>query len=254
MHTRNKKQILADIRALRANKDNYSIKVVRADPYKLVADRMLELVPDSKVFAGMSPKQVRSYCKDPLMTALYNSKAQPEKAFGVDTQELEAFYQTLHELFPGAMNVLDALNKRWDDQTMFHEFRTPDNHIAHVKVLNTIHGHLTVQGLELEYTFKENSPSEVGTSLAPNFVHGAGDGFLVRYVISRAKYEGFQVVHIHDEFDAHPNNIKRVGELYMEGLAIIAESRVLEEFCDEDFGIELDQLLAGMKHSKYALC
>ncbi len=251
---RNKLQILADIRKIRASESNYSIKVVRADPYKLVADRMLELVPDSRIFAGMTPKEVRTYCKNPLMTALYNSKAEPERAFGVDTQELEAFYQTLNELFPGAMNVLEALNERWDSSAMYHEFRTPDNHIAHVKVLNTIHGHLTVQGLELEYTFKENSPSEVGTSLAPNFVHGAGDGFLVRYVITRANAEGFTVTHIHDQFDAHPNNMKRVAELYIEGMAILAESRVLEEFCDEDFGIELEALLEGMKQAKYALC
>lgn len=254
MKKRTKAEILKDIRNLRATESNYTKKIVRADPYKLVADRMLELVPDSEIFADMTPKEVRTYCKDPLMTALYNSKAEPEKAFGEETQELEAFYQTLNELFPGAMNVLEALNNRWDDSALYHEFRTPDDHIAHVKVMPKVKGHLKTQGLELEYTFKSNEPSEVGTSLAPNFIHGAGDGFLVRYVITKAKEEGFTVVHIHDQFDSHPNNMKRVSELYLEGMAIVAESRVLEEFCQEDFGIELDDLLRGMKQAKYALC
>ena len=250
---RTKEIILAEIRALRANEDNYSILTVRADPYSLVATRMLELVPDSEVFLGMSFKAVRAYCKNPIMTAMYNSKAEPEKAFGEDTPELEAFYQTLNELFPGAMNVLEALNARWDKDALFHEWTTPDGHISHCKVINTISGHLTAQGLELEYTYKENGTSEVGTSLAPNFTH-SGDAFTVRYVIATAKKEGFTVVHIHDQFDAHPNNMGRVRELYLEAIKLVATSRMLEEFCEEDFNIDLEEFLAGIEDSQYALC
>jgi len=253
MKNRTKAQILQDIRALRANEDNYTIQTVRADPYKLVAERMLELVPDSEVFHDMSFKQVRAYCKDPVMTAMYNSKAEPEKAFGKDSAELEAFYQTLYELFPGAMNVLEALNNRWDDTALFHEWVTPDLHISHCKVINTITGHLSTQELELEYTFKANGTSDRSTSLAPNFVHSA-DAFTVRYVVETAKTEGFVVVHIHDEFDAHPNNMTRVQELYLEAIELVATSRMLEEFCEEDFDIDLTEFQEGLKSSKYALC
>lgn len=253
MKNRTKAEILADIRAIRANEENYSTQTVRADPYKLLAERMLELVPTSEIFAGMSFKQVRAYCKDPVMTAMYNSVAEPIKAFGEDTSEIEAFYQALNELFPGAMNVLEALNNRWDEQAMFHEWQTPDGHLSHCKVINTITGHLTAQELELEYTYKENGVSKRGTSLAPNFVHSA-DAFTVRYVVETAHKEGFQVVHIHDQFDAHPNNMSRVQELYIEAIELVATSRMLEEFCEEDFGIDLTEFKAGLKSSQYALC
>ena len=253
MSQRNKADILADIRAIRANEDNYTVMTVRADPYSLVAKRMMELLPTSEVFAGMSFKEVRAYCKDPIMTAFYNSRRQPEKAFGEDTLELSAFYQTLNELFPGAMNVLDAINERWDKDAMFHEWLTPDGHVSHCKVINTIKGHLSTQGLELEYTFKENGTSETSTPLAPNFVHSA-DGFAVRFVVISAKHEGFQCVHIHDEYDAHPNNMDRVQELYLEAIKLVATSRMLEEFCGQDFGIVLDDFLEKMEKSKYSLC
>ena len=253
MAKRTKAEILAEIRAIRADTANYAETIVRADPYSLVATRMIELLPDTAVFAGMSFKEVRAYCKNPIMTAFYNSRAEPEKAFGEDTHELEAFYQTLTELFPGAMNVLEALNARWDDEAYFHEWITPDGHMSHCKVLNTIKGQLSIQDLELEYTFKENGVSETSTSLAPNFVHSA-DGFAVRFVILTALKEGFQVVHIHDEFDAHPNNMDRVQELYLEALRIVATSRMLETFCQRDFGIVLDEFLEDMEESAYALC
>ena len=53
---RTKAQILNDIRKLKTNKDNYSETVVRADPYSLVAERMLEKLPESEVFNKMTGK------------------------------------------------------------------------------------------------------------------------------------------------------------------------------------------------------
>ena len=249
---RTKQQILAEIRLLKTNTDNYSEKVVRADPYSLVSERMLEKVPDSKVFAGMSHKQVRSYCKDPIMTAMYNSKAEPIKAFGEDTPELEAFYDTLHELFPGAMNVLEALNYRWDNSTLAHTWPTPDGHIAHVNVMEAVEGHLDNEGLDLPYRYNVNQPSNVKTSLAPNYVHGTGDAFAVRHCAEKAIDYDFS--HIHDDLQSHPNHMGKVRANYLEAFAIVSEGNFLEEFCEQDFNIDNTAFLAGLKDSEYALC
>ena len=148
---RNKQQILADIRRLKANPLSYDEQVVRADPYSLVAERMLDKLPHSTVFEGMSFKEVRAYCKDPIMTAMYNSKAEPIKAFGEDSEELEAFYSTLQELFPGAMNVLEALNDRWDNSALNHTWKAPDGHTAYVPVSVDVEVHLNNEGLNIQY-------------------------------------------------------------------------------------------------------
>jgi len=247
---RTKSQILAEIRLLKANTDNYSETVVRADPYKLVADRMLEKLPDCEIFHGMTPKQVRSYCKDPVMTYFYNSRAEPVKAFGEDTPELHAFYDTLQELFPGAVNVMEALNDRWDSSAMFHEHPLPDGHISHVKVMEDIDGILTNEGLNLPYRFKKNQPSENGTPLPANFTH-AFDGFGPRHIATNVD---FDFAHIHDEFQAHPNDMGAVRTQFVDSLRIIAQGNYLEDFCEKDFGIEHTAFLEGLDSSSYAIC
>jgi len=247
---RTKQQILAEIRNIKTNKNNYIETTIRADPYSLVATRMLEKIPHSTIFDGMSFKQVRSFCKKPVMTTMYNSRLQPLEAFGEDTEELHAFYDTLQELFPGAMNVLKALNDRWDNTTMFHEWALPDGHVAHVKVTQHIDGIIEQEGLNLPYRYEKNMPSNVKTSLAPNVVHSL-DAFVIRYVVENAD---FQVSHIHDELQAHPNNMSKLRELYKEALKVIAEGNYLEEFCEKDFSINTTKLVKGLEKSSYALC
>ena len=247
---RTKQEILRDIRLLKANETSYNHTTVRADPYSLVAQRMVQKLPHTPIFEGMSFKAIRKYCKDPIMTAMYNSKAEPIKAFGEDTEELNAFYDTLNELFPGAMNVLEALNNRWDKTSKLHTWTTPDGHIAHVPVMVGINGHLDNEGLDLPYRFYENKPSTVGTSLAPNFVHSL-DGFTVRHVRNNVD---FDFMHIHDELKSHPNNMGKVRELYIDSFRIISESKVLEQYCEQDFNIDNRAFIAGLKDSSYALC
>ena len=247
---RTRQQILAEIRRLKANPDSYDIEVVRADPYSLVAQEMMKKVPHSEVFADMSFKQVRAYCKNPLMTALYNSRQQPIEAFGEDTPELEAFYATLHELFPGAMNVLEALNESWDNTRLHNEWLAPDGHRAYVKVMETVHGTLSAGGLEFAYTYHANQPSDRGTSLAPNFIH-TNDGFIPRHIVEKAN---FQVFHVHDEIKAHPNNMGKVTELYTDGIVKIIESRPLETYLGRDLGINYGPVLDGLAKAQYHLC
>lgn len=247
---RTKAQILSEIRSIKTNKDNYIEQVVRADPYTLVAERMVEKLPTTEVFKDMSFSQIRKYCKGPIMTAMYNSVKEPENAFGEDTPELHAFYDTLYELFPGAMDVLEALNDRWDDTAFYHTWKTPDDHIAHVDVKVAVHGVLESEGLKLEYRYYENAPSKVGTALAPNFIHSL-DAFCIRHVISNADFE---VTHIHDDYQCHPNNMHKVRELYLDALRIIAGGSYLEDFCEEDFGIDREDFINSLQKSSYALC
>lgn len=79
---RTKAQILAEIRQLKTNPLNYTESVIRADPYTMVAEAMVEKLPDTKVFEGLNFKQIRALCKKPVMTTFYNSKQQPISVFG----------------------------------------------------------------------------------------------------------------------------------------------------------------------------
>jgi len=246
---RTKSQIMAEIRAIRTNPENYVTRTLRADPYSLVTNSVLAKIPGSSIFEGMSWKEIRQAVKEAVMTAFYNSKAEPKRVFG-EGAELDAFYLTLRELFPGAMNVLEALNDRWDNEADYHEWTLPDGHVSHVKVMETIGGVLEIEGLKLAYRYRANTNSKTGTSLAPNFVHSI-DGFIVRYIVLKAD---FPVVHVHDQIDFHPNHGDEVRKLYLEAIALVAESKLLEKFCERDFNIDVSAVVKAMKDSQYALC
>ena len=145
---------------------------------------------------------------------------------------------------------MEALNDRWDKEAMFHEHTLPDGHVSRVNVMKTIEGTLDNEGLNLPYTYNNNMPSDVGTPLVANFTH-AFDGFGIRHVGDNAD---FDFSHVHDEYKAHPNNMGKVRELFMEAIEIVAKGNYLAEFCQEDFGIDNREYLAGLKYSSYAIC
>ena len=242
--------ILAEIRALKANKDNYTSTVVRADPYSLVATHISKKTVDSEIFSGMTFKGVRAYCKGPLMKGFYNSRLEPIKAFGEDTKEFMAFYATREELFPGAVKVLEAINESWDSDALHNAWPTPDGHEAYVKVMEKVHGTISAGGMEFAYTYNSNRPSERFTSLAPNFTHG-NDGFLVRHIVDNAPCEVF---HVHDDIKAHPNNMDVVSDLYVDGFNVMLDFKPLDKLLGYELDIDYTEIRKGLSVSSYHLC
>ena len=225
----------------------------------------------------------RAAVKDPLMTHFYNSRRQPILAFGeiVESEEaynyimtdqdtglfwgmtpvLQAFYDMLPELFPGACAMMLTVNPYWDANALEHIWTLPDGHVARVLVTNMVNAHIEVDELDhatFAYRFEANGPSEVGTSLLPNIVHSV-DGYVVREMVRRSHALGFELAHIHDAFTAHPNNMQKVRELYVEILAEIAESNLLADILSEISGttVELqkfsDDLHLDILNSEYPL-
>ncbi len=78
-------------------------------------------------------------------------------------------------------------------------------------------------------------------------------------MVIRAYAEGFELAHIHDAFCAHPNNIQRVRELYVEILAEIAQTDLLADILSEISGKTVtlnkfsDDLHIDILNSEYAL-
>jgi len=233
---------------------------VRNDPYTLVTDRMLELLPNSDMFEGLSKSEVRAIVKKPIMTYFYNSTANPISIFGEDTPEYEAFLQALNELFPGAIAVMNIINSKWNSQATYHSWTLPDGHVSHVKVINKVVTTIQVDELECQNTFKYscnfNQPSTKSTSLAPNIIHSI-DAYIVREVVRRCD---FQVAHIHDAFTCHPNNMPTLMDQYRIILSEIANSNLLADILSDITGssVQLEKynydLSSEILKSQYALC
>jgi len=224
----------------------------REDVYQVVADKMSKIVGD---------QLYKEDVKKPVMTTFYGSKNQPEEAFGEDTPELEAFYKTLSEMLPGAMECMQDMQKCWQPTVLEHKWTLPDGHVAKVKVLNTVDKKIEIDELDhATYTHRAyvNTPAPKGLSLAANIVHSI-DGWIVREQVRKASMQGFELLTIHDSFWASPNFMNNVRQNYLDTLKEIADSSLLEDILNEITGLKgkltklSNNLSSTMLHSNYAL-
>lgn len=173
----------------------------------------------------------REVVKHPLMTTFYGSTEQPKSVFGDGTPELEAFYETLQTEFPGALEAMNDIQSCWQPDAYAHSWTLPDGHTAYVPVMSAATKTIEIDELEhLQFTQQiwVNEPSEFGISLCANVVHSI-DGYVVREMRRRARNQMFEVLSIHDSFWASPNHMNKVRKNYIDILAEIAESNLLQD-------------------------
>lgn len=203
----------------------------------------------------------RDQIKTAVMTALYNSIAEPIALCGQDTPELSAFYEAMHVELPGAMIALHTINGYWNPGCLSHAWKLPDEHVARVLVTEIRTARIEVDELEhctFSYRFESNEPSINGRSLAPNIIHSV-DGYVVREMVRMAREQGFSLGHIHDSFCAHPNHMGQVTDNYRSILAEIADSSLLADILSEIRGETVtlnkfsNDLSADILTSEYAL-
>ena len=84
--------------------------------------------------------------------------------------------------------------------------------------------------------------------------------WLARTLEGMLQYQPFELVTVHDEFKAHPNNINWVRWQYKEILADIAEANVLDDLLSQIHGVpgtfnKLSSNLADLiREASYGLC
>ena len=233
----------------------------RYDAYTEVTEEMIRRLPDSKLFEGLTHKEIRSLVKKPIMTHYYNSQAKPKEIFGEGTKELETFYDVLDDMFPGAESVLSIINDYWNPNAYEHTWTLPDGHVCKVKVIDKVETRIEAEELsvnQINYTCYYNQPSDNGRSLAPNIIHSI-DAYIAREMVRRAKKQGFELAHIHDAFTCHPNHMTKAMVNYREILAEISEMNLLDSILSEISGKHEDvrpykyDLAADIRKSEYAL-
>ena len=181
----------------------------------------------------------RKVVKKVVMTFFYNSIKTPERMLTKD--QLAAFYQVIQQLFPGAYKVMDIVNNLWNINGFHHRWTLPDGHVAHVPVLGTVK-YNTPYG-SIYRTELVTSPNY--RSLLPNVIHSI-DGYIAREMIRRCDFE---VIHIHDCFGSHPNNMGMISQCYREILAEISDSTLLNSIVKElSMGKSWFPIFPSLKH------
>jgi len=181
----------------------------------------------------------RKVVKKVVMTFFYNSVKTPERMLTKD--QLAAFYQVIQQLFPGAYKVMDIVNNLWNTNGSHHRWTLPDGHVAHVPVLGAVK-YNTPYG-SIHRTELVTSPNY--RSLLPNVIHSI-DGYIAREMIRRCDFE---VIHIHDCFGSHPNNMGVIAQRYREIMAEISDSSLLNSIVKElSMGKSWFPIFPSLKH------
>ena len=215
----------------------------RKDCYLNVASRMSKAV-------GYALE--RRDIKDPFMTSFYGSKREPRMVFGKDTPELEAFYDTRYELFPGCVEVINDIQSCWDPTALVHSWTLPDGHTAYVPVTELVDKSIKLPDLgnaSFTYRTEINTSSDYDIPIIANVTHSI-DGYVVREMYRRAYEQGFELLTIHDSFWCSPNYMNNVRQNYIDILAEIAESNLLQDILREITG--QDDLIVTTKNENIA--
>jgi hypothetical protein len=311
----------------------------RADAYTKCTEIM------SKKLGGIEETN-RKKVKQAVMTAFYGSQKEPEKAFGKDTPELAAFYESMYELSPGSCELLEELLDSWQSFALAHTWKLPDGFTAHVRVMQQQKEDIEVDELDhhtYRYVHYVNEGCEKDKKNAANVVHSV-DGYILRSLLRRCNYdrvqanwvrnqiedalierdttiaadtdftglsnavlyyleqyrrtsvadivilahldkatiskldteylrsllrilnsmlehESFELVTVHDDFKAHPNNLNHLRRHYRDILAELADSDLLADIFNQLLGItggsytkSCVNLGDKIRQSNYALC
>lgn len=181
---------------------------------------------------GKQMGKERVMVKYPIMTYFYGSRLVPESAFGELVNE---FYEALEVKLPGAVECMNDMQECWQPDALEHKWTLPDGHTSKVKVMVPVDKKIEIDEMEnangnhATFTHRAyiNTPKETGLSLAANIVHSI-DGYVVREMFRKAEEQGFELLAIHDSFWASPNYMQNVRENYVQILADIADSDLLQ--------------------------
>lgn len=164
---------------------------VRKDAYTDGTLYMNTLLPaDSQITLDGSGYLTREDVKNAIMTVFYGSTRQPKNHFGEDTLELQAFYDMVQTLFPGAFQTMQLLLQHWNPYTLQHIWELPDFHTAHVRVMQTVDARIEVDELDhttFTHRIEVNQGTEYGLSIPANVTHSI-DGMVVREMHRRCNY------------------------------------------------------------------
>lgn len=134
------------------------------------------------------------------MTHFYGSKAEPRAAFGEDTPQLRAFYQTIQELLPGADQLNQDLLSLWQPTALSHDWILPDGFDVRIKVMVRKEQDIEFLGNQYAVASYENLPTESGLSLGANIVHSI-DGMVVREMGRRCNYNARKLSELYTQLN-----------------------------------------------------
>jgi len=175
-------------------------------------------------------KYTRKQTKKALMTHFYLSKRTPKSTF---KNHYNTFLKSIKELLPGAELAKELLHKCWLNI----------NHKDHIDIniweyklryelrsLKRISWHY--KNLKLTHNIYITEPNPNYKGFVARVVHFI-DGIIALKMIEMAHKQDFIVVHNHDKFFTHPNNVNQMRENYKTIIKELYKADILTQICSQ---------------------
>jgi hypothetical protein len=130
----------------------------------------------------------RDLVKKAIMTYYYGSVETPKKLFQTE-ENLDAFYEAMELLAPGANRLLQLLVSAWDSQAYEYEWTMPDGYEVYIPILESESQEMLHPQLSVPVTMiaMKQVNKEKSVSLAANMVHSI-DAYILRSMVRRLHY------------------------------------------------------------------
>lgn len=170
----------------------------RSDAYSVVMDAL------NAHLIGQGYQEInvtRNDAKQAVMTSLYGSVAKPEEIFGEEIAK--EYTHVMHNIAPGAMQLLNLLKNAWGGETTGHAWSLPDGHVAYVPVLETVEHRINISRLKHQPValITENVSKDKGISLIANVIHSV-DAFILRELIRRTNHKRYNLGRIKQQLQS----------------------------------------------------
>ena len=168
------------------------------------ADAYTDLHKTMNGLLGNAIEMDREKPKMALMTSCYGSKKVPKVLFGEGTEELNAFYEAVEIVAPGAWELLQDLLASWQPFALSHAWKLPDGFDAKVKVMVKETARIEVDELDhatFTYEYYVNAGEQTGRANVANVIHSI-DAFILRELLRRCNYDDAIVSYANELIEA----------------------------------------------------
>lgn len=166
------------------------------------------------------------------------------------------FMQSVNDVIPGFESIMNWTNSLWNKHWTEKTFTMPDGFVVTIKPTDETWSLFKPLGMfEVKAKVSGVEKQKKTLLLYVSIIH-ATDAYIAREVVRRCP---FVVLTIHDAFRCLPNNANQMKQTYLQVLAEINDSTLLENIITEITGestslIKGDLNSADIINAKYAIC
>lgn len=197
----------------------------REDVYTWMIESMnAQLEPEHQI----TGKDGRDRAKQALMTYWYGSEAVP--ASMLNKYQLQAFMNTLGDVFTGPFMFMESASKAWVDKEEY-VWTLPDGHTAVVRITDKQVSEITLEGATKPFEYEEMVVMANGNEIHiyANIVQSV-DAYIARELVKRCP---FHVATIHDSFWCLPSNLPAMKQHFRDIMQEIADSNLLSDILSQ---------------------